>query len=105
MGHWLAIRISQKTVEIFDSLGFSSENWGRKSPHLKAFIDSYRVTHQIFISPVLQPYNSYTCGYYCVFFLFFRSKLSFKALIKNFSTNYKLNDDLVLNSVFRKVNQ
>ena len=105
MGHWLALRISQKSVEIFDSLGFSSKNWGRESHFIEAFIDNYRVTHKILTSPVLQPLNSYTCGYYCVFFVLFRSKFSFKTLTNKFSTNYKLNDDRVLNSVFRKINQ
>ena len=104
MGHWIAIRIDQKSVEIFDSLGFSNNNWGMSSPQLRMFIDRYRVTHKIFSTPVLQPVDSYTCGYYCLFYVLFRKSSSFKALTNFFSTNLKLNDERVLNAVFRKIN-
>ena len=103
-GHWIAIRIDQKSVEIFDSLGFSYNNWGMRSPHLKLFVDKYRVTHKIFSTPVLQPLNSYTCGYYCLFYVLFRKSSSFRALTNFFSKNLKLNDERVLDAVFRKIN-
>ena len=105
VGHWLAIRIDQMHVEIFDSLGFREEKWGISSPNLKSFVNSYRMTHTIIVSPILQSQNSYTCGYYSLFFILFRSAYSFKKLTNYFSSNYALNDERVLQAVFGKINE
>ena len=83
--HWLAVRISRKSVEIFDSLGFSLKLWQTYPKHLLNFLGRYSKSHNFLISPVLQPPNTYTCGLYCIFYIIYRQKISFSNCIRKFS--------------------
>lgn len=83
--HWLCIRIDQRTVEIFDSLGFNPSLWKFYPKYIFQFISSFRYSHKFCISPVLQPSNSLHCGAYCVYFVLFRQKVSFAKCLKPFS--------------------
>jgi hypothetical protein len=89
-GHWIAIRLSSSSVEIFDSLGYSIENWGYYPSHLLKFLSNYAFSHKFKVSPVLQARDSLFCGLYCVYFILFRAFLTFSSCIHPFrdlSTN------------------
>ncbi len=101
--HWIAIRLGRKNVEIFDSLGFSYELWGQYPEHLLSFLRRYRRSHRFYISPVLQPPETLTCGLYCIYFIFYRQKLSFTACVSKFSSDLTSNNSRLfsfLNKIF-----
>ena len=99
--HWLAFRISKTTLEIFDSLGFNSFLWVKYPTQLLKFLSRYVKSHRFRISPVLQPPDSHTCGLFCVFYIYYRQKLTFTNCVKKFSRNLNLNN-LLLRSLFDK---
>jgi hypothetical protein len=94
-GHWIAIRLSKSSVEIFDSLGYKIENWGYYPSHLLKFLSNYAFSHKFKVSPVLQPKNSLFCGLYCVYFILFRAFLSFQACVNPFR-DLSVNDAVLI---------
>ncbi len=93
--HWIAIRIGRTRVEVFDSLGFTFKLWDKYPQHLITFLSRYARSHSFFISPILQPPNSFTCGLFCAFYIIYRQNHSFNNCIKKFtrdisSNNFKL---------------
>ena len=56
--HWLALRISRFSLEIFDSLGFKILSWPRISCHLLNFLRRWSLHRTTFISPVIQSQKS-----------------------------------------------
>ena len=60
--HWISIRISDKEVEIFDSLGFNPHLWGFYPKLIFQFLFNFKYSHNFRISPVLQPQNTFSCG-------------------------------------------
>jgi len=98
--HWIGIYITDKIIEIYDSLGFKNSNWGCNPKRIKHFLRKYRNTHHFFITPQLQSKQSFLCGFYCIYFFIFRKKLSFNTCLDTFSSNLTTNDKLVLEQLF-----
>ena len=94
-GHWIAIRIARKSLEIFDSLGGDPKKWGSRSLDLLNFLQFYSRRKLVFVSPVLQNCFSQLCGYYAVYFILARKYLSLSEIISPFSTDLKLNDKII----------
>ena len=90
--HWIAIKIGKSSVEIFDSLGFNPKLWASYPRDLFNFLDRYNLSHKFYISPLLQPPNTYFCGLYCVFFILYRQKISFTSCVDKFSLNLDINN-------------
>lgn len=83
--HWIALRLDKNTVEIFDSLGFDRNMWGKFPDGLRDFFDRYKYSHRFRISPVLQPASTSDCGFFCVFFVLYRPNNSFTNCVSVFS--------------------
>ena len=83
--HWIAVRIGNSTVEIFDSLGFNTRLWNSYPSDLFLFLNRYRISHKFFVTPILQPPNTFYCGLYCVYFIIYRQNISFKNCVDKFS--------------------
>ena len=94
--HWIALRITFSTVEIFDSLGFNPQRWQNFPASILKFFSRYSYSHRFYASQRIQNDNSYTCGLYCVYFILVRQKESFQNILRLFSNNYSENDKLVL---------
>jgi hypothetical protein len=89
--HWIAISVSRRSVEVFDSLGFNPGLWGSYPLPIFKFLSCYSFSHNFHISPVLQPPYSLTCGLYCVYFIIYRQKFSFRHCISQFSSDLSEN--------------
>ena len=63
--HWLSIYINRKSVEIFDSLGMNPKLWGSYPSAIFKFLAAYSFSHNFYISPVIQPPFTLTCGLSC----------------------------------------
>ena len=104
IGHWICIRVGNSSVEIFDSLGYEAVNWGFKSPSLTNFVQNFRTTHSIYASPRLQSSSSSICGFYCIFYIFYRKSVSFASLLNFFTQNLQRNDERVMEAVSKVIN-
>ena len=91
--HWLAIRVSESSLEIFDSLGL---HFSRYPKPLIDFVSKYGKFNCVKTSPVLQPVSSVLCGYYVIYYIIFRQKKSFKSCLLPFCSDLKLNDRVLL---------
>ena len=94
-GHWIAVKCSNTRIEIFDSLGGKPSNWGHYPKDLLKFFTHYSYSHNFLISPQLQSTKSHLCGLYCLYFIFFRSRKPFDKLLRPFSKNFALNDQII----------
>ena len=101
--HWLAIGIFEKSLEIFDPLGFTIFNWNRIPCSLLNFLHRMSVTRKVIVSPRIQSAKSHMCGNYCVFYLLLRSLTSLRRIISYFYiVNSKLyRNDLLLSKFFK----
>ena len=97
--HWLSIRIDQSTIEIFDSLGFDQKLWGKFPLGLQKFLSRFRFSHNFYFSPILQSPQTSDCGFYCVYFILFRTKLTFSECISHFSSVLTLNHRILINKL------
>lgn len=100
--HWVALKIGKNTLEIFDPLGFNSLRWPNIPHFLLHFLHRYSKHRFIEISKEIQPYNSTLCGFYCVFFVLYRSTHKFTDCNKIFSAKLYKNDKILYN-VFNKI--
>ena len=80
--HWLAIRISRSSLEIFDPLGFQILTWPRIPCHLLNFLRRWSKHRKTFISPVIQSQSSVLCGFYCIAYIVCRQVFSFNEFLK-----------------------
>lgn len=94
--HWLAIRISRYSLEIFDPLGFQILSWPRIPCHLLNFLRRWSSHRKTIISPVIQSHSSVLCGFYCIAYIVCRQVFSFNEFLKFFKTPEQ-NDNLLLN--------
>ena len=94
--HWLAIRISRSSLEIFDPLGFQILSWPRIPCHLLNFLRRWSSHRKTIISPVIQSHSSVLCGFYCIAYIVCRQVFSFNEFLKFFKTPEQ-NDNLLLN--------
>ena len=86
--HWVAIYyVSPQLCYYFDSFGF-----GPLQSEIQKRLSSkcYYNTRQI------QPFSSYTCGLYCIYFLYYIRVFSFDSFVSLFyPNNYLFNDKLL----------
>lgn len=87
--HWVAIGYFKSHIEYFDSFGLP--------PMHSCFTKGYKKVR--WNSTCIQSFNSLVCGYYCILYVFLRSKgLSYKSIIKKFSkTDLKNNTSTLFN--------
>lgn len=99
--HWIALRIAKKTLEIFDPLGFNVSKWPGKIPYfLFQFLHKFSVHRRVLISREIQPDNSTLCGFYCIFFLYYRLTHTFHDCTKPFSRKQLRKNDIILQNLF-----
>ncbi len=90
--HWIALRMGRRRVEVFDSLGFNFRLWEKYPTHLLEFLSRYTKSYRFYVSPVLQPPNSYTCGLFCAYYIIQRSFSNFTDCVKRFTKNLNSNN-------------
>ena len=100
--HWIALRISKRCLEIFDPLGFNTLRWPNIPHFLLDFLHKFSTHRRILISKEIQPDSSTLCGFYCIFFIMFRSFNTFSNCNKYFSPNLRKNDK-ILTHFFNKL--
>ena len=93
--HWIALRISAESIEIFDPLGFQILNWPRIPCHLLRFLQRWSAHRRTYLCPVIQSKTSVLCGYFCIIFIICRQFLSFNEILSNFKTQ-KCNDNRLI---------
>ena len=97
--HWLALALFEKSIEVFDPLGFKFYNWASVPCQLLNFIHSEAISKQLLISPQIQPLSSNLCAFYCMYFVIERVNRSFRSITSTFSAPCQ-NDKLLLTSLF-----
>ena len=98
--HWIALRIERKFLEVFDPLGFNINRWPKIPHFLLQFIHKFAQHRRVRISKEIQPLNSSLCGFYCIFFLYYRLSHTFYSCTNHFSLVDLHNNDLILYSLF-----
>lgn len=98
--HWIGILLSTTDIKIYDSLSLDPQMSPNKPSFLLNFLKKFKSSHTIYLTPHLQPINSNTCGFYCIFFLYSSLFLSFNDTLSIFSTNCFLNDKILLDLLF-----
>ena len=93
--HWIALRISSESIEIFDPLGFQILNWPRIPCHLLQFLQRWSSHRQTSLCPVIQSKKSVLCGYFCLFFILCRQFMSFQRILSHFKIR-KCNDNRLI---------
>jgi len=90
--HWVCVFFPHKSPpEFFDSLGRAPNFY---SHNLASFLG----VKYMFNTMRLQPYNSSTCGLYCLHYIHHRIRgVNFLGVLKMFSKNLEHNDDIVMN--------
>ena len=92
--HWIVLAAFDKTLEIFDPLGFKIYNWKSVPCNLLNFIHTESLSRQLLISPQIQSLSSNLCAFYCMYFVYQRHKKSFHHIISQFIDTDK-NDELL----------
>ena len=92
--HWIALRISNRTIELFDSLGLLFQN--QLPLDILAFIQRFTVSRTFKFSVRVQPDNSVLCGFYCMCFIFLRQHCSFRQFQRFFSDDLVGNDSMII---------
>ena len=95
--HWIGIKVKNKIIEIYDSLGMNSLGWFRKPYFLLKFLFRFRNTHKLYITPHLQHSSSYLCGFYVLYFL--NSNVCLKSNLLHF-TQSKIHNDVIIKNLF-----
>ena len=97
--HWISLRVCEKSIEIFDSLGFDRKLWGKYPIGLQTFLARYKNSHSFLISPILQPIYTQDCGFYCIFFVLYRNLFTFAECVSYFSKILTLNHNILINKL------
>ena len=101
-GHWIAIYMDYKNVEIMDSSGY----FGTKGLDvtLCRFLSHHINNKNFKLTPKLQSENSADCGLYSLSFLYFRgiTGRTLCEFCKLFSSDFKTNSETIKN-IFRFV--
>jgi hypothetical protein len=96
--HWIAVyNVNNERIEIFDSLNSiklqNQINFKQLSGDVPIYVNNN----------TLQCIDTYSCGYYCICFLFFKVRhMSFNEFLSLFSPSCEENDAIVLDFVKRK---
>lgn len=93
--HWFVIYCCDKSIEIFDSLGFLDTK-GCVPNNLLLFIHSHIGTKNFKASHTVQPPDSQLCGIYSLYYILMRDKgYTFEQIMDTFSKDLKENDLLM----------
>ena len=97
-GHWISVFIGDKSLEIMDSAGFTTNQKSNK--HLLRFLCAHSYGKELTSTPQLQEEDSSDCGKYAITFLCVRAvaglhlKNFSKIFSHDFDENSKIIDDL-----------
>jgi hypothetical protein len=94
--HWIGLSMTDTEIEIYDSLAMKHKFWTHKPKFLLSFLRKFNSSHKIYVTPQLQSPLSYTCGFFCIFFLLARQFLTFKQCVCIFSADLVLNEKILL---------
>ena len=95
--HWNAWFVRGKKLYFFDTFG--------RAPNDVTFPHSYKdflfkFGRVYYSKKHIQPFNTFTCGYYCIHFLFtFSLGLDFNHFLLDYSNELSKNDVIVLNII------
>ena len=95
-GHWVALFVTDSTVEYFDSYG------GKPLPSL-----AQRWKRKMWISnPIpLQSPLSAVCGHYCIYYLLHRARgFSMRSIVTDFGNDVDYNDEMVHDFIEERYN-
>ena len=94
-GHWISIFIGEKSLEIMDSAGFTTNKKSNK--HLLRFLCAHSYGKELTSTPQLQHENSSDCGKYAISFLCARTytNLQLKDFAKIFSNDFEKNSQII----------
>ena len=82
--HWLAIGLFEKSLEIFDPLGFQMFKWKQIPCELLRFLHRYGRKRKVLISKRIQPKSSFNCAFYSLYYVMNRQKYSFRRIQNHF---------------------
>ena len=106
-GHWISLYLTNKTLEIMDSMGYLAND--DISTNLENFITAHATAKQISTTPQIQTTDSELCSLYAITFLYFRT---FECgtlcdFCKLFRPNLSLNSEIILRlfNTIRKINK
>ena len=97
--HWVVLRISSKSIELFDPLGLILTN---SLPfEILSFIQRFTVSRCFKFNVCYQPKDSILCGFYCIAFIFLRQFCSFRKLLSYFSDKNLLQNEKSIIKFFK----
>ena len=94
--HWVALHITQESLEIWDTLGFRILHWPRIPCTLLNFLHRMVVNRRLVVSKRIQSSQSILCGYFCIYFVICRPFMSLKSLSDIFTSRLTVNDKTLL---------
>ena len=94
-GHWISIFIDERSLEVMDSAGFTTNEKSNK--HLLRFLCAHSYGKALTGTPQLQDDNSSDCGKYAISFLCARTftHLQLKDFAKLFSNDFEKNSKII----------
>ena len=93
---WVALHITQESLEIWDTLGFRILHWPRIPCTLLNFLHRMVVNRRLVVSKRIQSSQSILCGYFCIYFVICRPFMSLKSLSDIFTSRLTVNDKTLL---------
>ena len=90
--HWIAVNLSENSVEVWDSLAFPKSYLKKYGKYLLVFLKQFKTGRSFLTCQKIQPDVSHLCGFYCIFFLIYRQTHSFEEC-KLYFTDITKNDD------------
>ena len=93
--HWVAMYVTETTVEFFYSYGRSPQYLRNGSMFMEAIGSKTLLVH----SKCLQQTTSKVCGVYCLAFLYVRATNKLTSFFQLFDRNRQCNDDKVVDYV------
>ena len=96
--HWIGWFVDDDTVCFFDSFG-PSPNDSTLPINFRTFANNFKVIQ--FSGRRVQRWNSVTCGYFCIHFIYVLSLgLNYSSFLNDYSrSNFEVNDNFVINFV------
>ena len=94
--HWIAMYITKRKIELFDSLGLIHRKLLPKG--ILNFIHRLCVSRKFKCNRRIQPDNSFLCGFYCIFFIILRQFTNYKSILSIY--NNENENDKILESFF-----
>ena len=94
--HWVALHITQESLEIWDTLGFRILHWPRIPCTLLNFLHRMVVNRRLVVSKRIQSSQSILCGYFCIYYVICRPFMSLKSLSDIFTSRLTVNDKTLL---------